>query len=68
MQVKLCIPVFALVAATLSGCGDTLPEQALIGAGAGVGTAAILDGSLGTGAIVGAAGNVAYCQAYPGKC
>jgi hypothetical protein len=52
----------------LAGCGGTLPEQALFGAGAGAGTAAVLDGSLATGAVVGAAGNVAYCQTYPDRC
>ena len=52
----------------LAACGDTVPEQAIFGAGAGVGTAAVLDGSLATGAVVGAAGNIAYCQAYPDRC
>ncbi|MRU14273.1 hypothetical protein FDP25_02405 [Roseovarius sp. A21] len=52
----------------LAACGDSVPEQALFGAGAGVGTAAVLDGSLAAGAVVGAAGNVAYCQAYPDRC
>lgn len=52
----------------LAACGDSVPEQALFGAGAGVGTAAVLDGSLAAGAVVGAAGSVAYCQAYPDRC
>jgi len=52
----------------LAACGGTVPEQALFGAGAGAGTAAVLDGSLATGAVVGAAGNVAYCQTYPDRC
>ena len=52
----------------LSACGDTLGEQALIGAGAGAAGAAVLDGDLATGVIVGAAGNVAYCQTYPERC
>ncbi|WP_135501863.1 hypothetical protein [Roseovarius aestuariivivens] len=67
MQLKSCLAIAASVA-TLSGCGDTLPEQALIGAGAGAGAAAVVDGSLATGALVGAAGNVAYCQSNPGRC
>ncbi|MHA7850124.1 hypothetical protein [Roseovarius sp.] len=54
--------------AVLAGCGESLPEQALLGAGAGAGTAAVLNGSIATGALVGAAGNVAYCKAYPGRC
>lgn len=56
------------VAAALSACGETMPEQALIGAGAGAGTAAVLDGSIGLGAVLGAAGNLGYCNIYPGRC
>ncbi|MBZ8118976.1 hypothetical protein KUD11_09985 [Roseovarius sp. LXJ103] len=57
-----------LAAGTLAACGDTLPEQAIIGAGAGAGTAAVLSGSVLAGAAVGAAGNVAYCQTFPDRC
>ena len=65
----LTLKGFALVSILgLAACGGTVPEQALFGAGAGVGTAAVLDGSLAAGAVVGAAGNVAYCQAYPDRC
>jgi hypothetical protein len=52
----------------LVACGDTLPEQALSGAAVGAGAAAITSGNLVTGAAVGAAGSVAYCQLYPNKC
>lgn len=52
----------------LSACGDTLGEQALIGGGVGAAGAAVTDGDPLTGAAVGAAGNVAYCRAYPGRC
>lgn len=52
----------------LSACGDTLGEQALIGAAVGAGTSAAVDGDIATGAIVGAGGNVAYCQSYPERC
>ena len=62
----LLLSVAAL--ATLSACGDTLPEQALLGAGAGAGTALILDGSVAGGALLGAGANVAYCQSYPHRC
>lgn len=60
----------ALAAAllALAACGDTFQEQALIGAGAGGATAAVLDENVATGALVGAAGNVAYCNAYPAQC
>lgn len=61
-----CAAIVGLAA--LAGCGESLPEQALLGAGAGAGTAAVLSGSVATGALVGAAGNVAYCKAYPGRC
>ena len=62
--------VFTLMAilAGLSACGDTLGEQALIGAGAGAGTAAVADGDILTGAAVGVAANVTYCQLYPERC
>ena len=51
--------------AGLAACGDTVGEQALAG---GVGTAAVTNGNLGTGAVIGAAANVAYCQSNPGAC
>ncbi|MEM9550552.1 MAG: hypothetical protein AAGA05_05220 [Pseudomonadota bacterium] len=54
--------------AGLAACGDTIGEQAVIGGAAGAGTAAVLDGNLLTGAAVGAAGNVLYCQQNPGDC
>ncbi|MBV0913928.1 hypothetical protein [Anianabacter salinae] len=64
---------FALVAAlgaafTLSACGENLGQQGLLGAGAGAGVAAVTGGNALTGAAVGAAGNVAYCQTYPSRC
>jgi hypothetical protein len=66
---KLLLRGAAIVGlAVLAGCGESLPEQALLGAGAGAGTAAVLNGSIATGALVGAAGNVAYCKAYPSRC
>ncbi|MFN3209955.1 MAG: hypothetical protein ACE369_13325 [Roseovarius sp.] len=61
---SLCVCAAGLLAA----CGDTVPEQALFGGAAGLGTAAVVGGSLVTGAAVGAAGNVAFCQVYPEKC
>lgn len=54
--------------AGLSACGDNPGEQALYGAGAGAAGAAILDGNLITGAAVGAAANLLYCQENPRKC
>ncbi len=52
----------------LAACGDTMGEQALIGAGAGAGAAILLDGDVATGAVVGGAGNVLYCRQYPSRC
>ena len=68
MRNKLTLVLCAVAFGGLTACGDSIPEQALIGAGAGAGTALVLDGSVAGGAILGAAGNVAYCQAYPGQC
>ena len=58
----------AAASVTLAACGNTVGEQALFGAGAGALGAAALDGNVAGGAILGAAGNVAYCQAYPHMC
>ena len=52
----------------LAACGDTLGEQAVGGGAVGVGAAALTGGNLIQGAAIGAAGNVAYCQLYPGRC
>lgn len=61
---------FAAVAAVLglSACGDTMGEQALIGAGVGAGTAVVLDADPLAGAAIGAGGNVLYCDQNPRKC
>ncbi|MCI5111906.1 MAG: hypothetical protein MRY75_15255 [Marivita sp.] len=61
--------IFGVVALLgLSACGDTLGEQALLGGAAGGGTAVATGGDPVTGAAVGAAANVAYCQTYPERC
>lgn len=60
---------FATLAALgLSACGDTPNQQAIAGGAAGLGTAIVLDGNLLTGAAIGAAGNLLYCQNNPGRC
>jgi len=56
------------VCAGLGACGESMGEQAIIGGAAGLGTAALLDGDVLTGAAAGAAANVIYCQANPEKC
>lgn len=64
-----CLSIAAVTALVgLSACGDTLTEQSLAGGAVGAGAAAVLDGSLIKGAVVGAAGNVLYCQRYPAQC
>jgi hypothetical protein len=61
--------VFARVALLgLAACGDTLGEQALLGGAAGGGTAVATGGDPLSGAAVGAAANIAYCQTYPERC
>ena len=52
----------------VTACGDTLGEQALLGGAAGAGAAVATGGDPLTGAAVGGAANVAYCQTYPERC
>ncbi len=68
MHFKSRLMLSVALLAGLAACGDTVGEQALIGGGAGAGTAIVLGGNVATGAVVGAAGNVAYCQLNKGKC
>lgn len=68
MRVTKTIFAGLLALGGLAACGDTIGEQAILGGAAGAGTAVVLDGDIATGAVVGAAGNVAFCQAYPSKC
>ncbi|MEO9782597.1 MAG: hypothetical protein ABJH07_17490 [Sedimentitalea sp.] len=60
--------ITVLVCVGLAGCGNTVGKQALYGGGAGVLGAAVLQGSIVGGVVVGAAGNVLYCQHKPGGC
>ncbi|MEM1387941.1 MAG: hypothetical protein AAF748_15310 [Pseudomonadota bacterium] len=62
------ISLIAGAAMTLAACGDTAIEQGLVGLGAGAGLASITGGDWATGALLGAAGNVAYCQVYDRDC
>ncbi|MEX0280528.1 MAG: hypothetical protein AB3N13_04970 [Arenibacterium sp.] len=71
MRITSFFPRAALALGLLAGlaaCGDSVGEQALYGAGAGVGAAALLDGDVYTGAALGAAANLVYCQQNPGNC
>jgi len=67
MQIK-SLALFGIAALVLAGCGETLGQQALFGAGAGATGAVLLEGDLATGTVLGALGNVAYCQTYPERC
>jgi hypothetical protein len=60
MQFKVRIVAFAGFVA-LSACGESLGEQAIIGAAAGVGTALLIEGNIGAGALVGAGLNMLAC-------
>lgn len=52
----------------LAACGDTVGEQTLAGGTVGAASALVLDADPVKGAVVGAAGNLIYCQANPGRC
>jgi hypothetical protein len=56
------------MALALAACGDTALEQGLLGAGAGAAGAILTGGDAATGAVLGGAGNLAYCQTYPDRC
>jgi serine acetyltransferase len=58
----------AVLCGGLAACGDTIGEQALAGGAIGAGVAVLGDGTLAKGAAIGAAGNIAYCQLYSGRC
>lgn len=52
----------------VAGCGNTVGEQALLGGAAGVGVAAVSGGDPVAGGVIGAGGNVAFCQLNPHLC
>ena len=69
MRIPLTIRLVAIAALGFTAaCGDPAVEQALMGGGAGAAASLVLDGNVATGAVVGAAANVAYCQKYPTRC
>ena len=67
MQKKIWFTAIAAIL-SLAACGDTALEQGLLGAGAGAGAAIVLGGDPTTGAVIGGAGNVLFCQQNPGSC
>ncbi len=67
MHIKLwAVALGGLLA--VSACGQTVLEQGLMGAGAGAAAATVMGGDASTGAVLGGAANVLYCQQNPGKC
>lgn len=67
MQIKSVLGAVALLG-LLGACGDNIGEQAILGGGAGALAGLALDGDPVTGAVIGGAGNVAFCQMYPNRC
>lgn len=67
MSIKTILVTVAF-AGSLAACGDSIGEQTLAGGAIGAGAAAVVGGTVVTGAAIGAAGNLAYCQLNPGKC
>ncbi|OED50328.1 hypothetical protein AB838_02820 [Rhodobacteraceae bacterium (ex Bugula neritina AB1)] len=57
-----------LLCGFVTACGDTTGERIVYGGGAGALGAAILDANLVTGAAVGVAANLVYCEQNPRKC
>ncbi|MEX0302134.1 MAG: hypothetical protein AB3N24_06900 [Leisingera sp.] len=67
MRAKSLIAAFSLCG-LVAACGDTAGERIVYGGGAGALGAAILDANLVTGAAVGVAANLVYCEQNPRKC
>lgn len=66
MSTKLNILGVLAVAAVLSACGTTDVERAATGAAIGGATAALTDGNLAEGALIGAAVGAISCNVAPG--
>jgi hypothetical protein len=67
MQWKIWV-ASAFLAFTVSACGETVGQQALYGGATGAGVGYLGGGDPLAGAIIGAGGNVAFCQLYPHRC
>ncbi|MFC7705310.1 hypothetical protein ACFQXB_14010 [Plastorhodobacter daqingensis] len=52
----------------IAACGNTVGEQALVGGGVGAVAGAATGGDIAAGAVIGAGGNVAFCQLNPHLC
>ena len=64
----LKIMAVAGLCAVVAACGDTTGERVAIGAAAGTVASAAIGGNLLTGAAVGTAANLIYCQERPRSC
>ncbi len=62
------LPLAFAALAALAACGDTLGDQAILGASAGTAGAVITNGNPVRGAVIGASANVLFCQAFPESC
>ncbi|KIC35254.1 MULTISPECIES: hypothetical protein [unclassified Leisingera] len=67
MRAKSLIAALSLCG-LVAACGDTTGERIIYGGGAGALGAAVLDANLVTGAAVGVAANLIYCEQNPRKC
>ncbi|UWQ77220.1 hypothetical protein [Leisingera sp. M658] len=67
-MLRKTIAIGLALCAALAACGDTTGERLVYGAGAGAAGAAVLDANLVTGAAVGAAANLVYCEENPHRC
>ncbi|NSY38560.1 hypothetical protein [Leisingera sp. ANG59] len=67
MRAKSFIAALSLCG-LVAACGDTTGERIIYGGGAGALGAAVLDANLVTGAAVGVAANLVYCEQNPRKC
>lgn len=65
---KIGLAGAAALVLAVAGCGNTVGEQALFGGAAGVGVAAATGGDPVAGGVIGAGGNVAFCQLNPHLC
>ena len=68
MDITKSLAALLVAASGLAACGDNPGQQAALGAGAGAAGAIVIDGDPLAGAVVGAAGNLAYCHQYPSRC
>ncbi|KIC11493.1 hypothetical protein RA19_05470 [Leisingera sp. ANG-M1] len=67
MRAKSLIAALSLCG-LVAACGDTTGERIIYGGGAGAAGAVLLDANPITGAAIGVAANLVYCEQNPRKC